>query len=114
MPIACALLMRRLPVSASRWSTVSRTPGFAHSDWFEIAWHEIAWHKHSSQEKQMTIRTGVSVLCGRCSSVLGWTALEPTREVLESDKSDVIPCRALDSLLRSARCGYPNTAWRRS
>jgi hypothetical protein len=36
MPIACALLMRRLPVSASRWSTVSRTPGFAHSDWFEI------------------------------------------------------------------------------
>ena len=34
---ACALLMRRLPVSGSRWSTVSRTPGFAHSDWFEIA-----------------------------------------------------------------------------
>src|SRR6516165_464619 len=40
--------------------------------------------------------------------------LEPIREVLESDESDVIPCRALDSLLRSARCGHPNTALRRT
>src|SRR5262249_54475787 len=39
---------------------------------------------------------------------------EPIREVLESDESDVIPCRALDSLLRSARCGHPNTALRRT
>src|SRR5262249_1640542 len=39
-------------------------------------------------------------------------SLEPIREVLESDESDVIPCRALDSLLRSARCGHPNTGLR--
>jgi hypothetical protein len=46
-----------------------------------------------------------------------WAAIafsEPIREVLESDESDVIPCRALDSLLRSARCGHPNTALRRT
>ena len=36
-------------------------------------------------------------------------ALEPIREVLESDESDVIHCWALDSLW-SARCGSPNTA----
>src|SRR5215468_5419724 len=35
--------------------------------------------------------------------------LEPIREVLESDESDVIPCWALDSL-ESARCGSPNSA----
>jgi hypothetical protein len=33
--------------------------------------------------------------------------LEPIREVLESDESDVIPCWALDSR-RSAPCGHPN------
>ena len=39
--------------------------------------------------------------------------LEPIREVLESDESDVIPCWVLDSRW-SARCGHLNTAWRRS
>jgi hypothetical protein len=37
--------------------------------------------------------------------------LEPIREVLESDESDVIHCWALDSL-ESARCGSLNTALR--
>jgi hypothetical protein len=41
------------------------------------------------------------------------TNLEPIREVLESDESDVIPCWVLDSRW-SARCGHLNTAWRRS
>ena len=40
-------------------------------------------------------------------------ALEPIREVLESNESDVIHCWALDSL-ESARCGSPNTALRRT
>jgi hypothetical protein len=39
--------------------------------------------------------------------------LEPIREVLESDESDVIHCWALDSL-ESARCGSLNTALRRT
>ncbi len=39
--------------------------------------------------------------------------LEPIREVLESDESDVIPCWALDSL-ESARCGSPNSALSRT
>src|SRR5215475_6621387 len=39
--------------------------------------------------------------------------LEPIREVLESDESDVIPCWALDSL-ESARCGSPNIALSRT
>jgi hypothetical protein len=69
MPIACALLMRRLPVSASRWSTVSRTPGFADSDWLDIA-----QHKYFSHEKQVTTRTAF-ILCGKCSSDLGRTTL---------------------------------------
>jgi hypothetical protein len=39
--------------------------------------------------------------------------VEPIREVLESDESDVIHCWALDSL-ESARCGSQNTALRRT
>jgi hypothetical protein len=39
--------------------------------------------------------------------------LEPIREVLESDESDVIHCSALGSL-ESARCGSLNTALRRT
>ena len=39
--------------------------------------------------------------------------LEPIREVLESDESDVIPCWALDSQ-RSAPCGHPNIAAQRN
>ena len=39
--------------------------------------------------------------------------LEPIREVLESDESDVIHCWALDSL-ESARCGSLNIALRRT
>src|SRR5215831_3105613 len=49
-----------------------------------------------------------------CGDGLQALPSEPIREVLESDESDVIPCRALDSLLRSARCGHPNTALRRT
>src|SRR5262245_38143802 len=41
------------------------------------------------------------------------SSLEPIREVLESDESDVIPCWALDSL-ESARCGSPNSALSRT
>src|SRR5262245_44968825 len=41
------------------------------------------------------------------------SVLEPIREVLESDESDVIPCWALDSL-ESARCGSPNSALSRT
>ena len=43
----------------------------------------------------------------------GVNLLEPIREVLESDESDVIHCWALDSL-ESARCGSLNTALRRT
>ena len=39
--------------------------------------------------------------------------LEPIREVLESNESDVIPCWAFDSQ-RNAPCGQPNIAARRT
>jgi hypothetical protein len=44
-----------------------------------------------------------------CIVGIVWLALEPIREVLESDESDVIHCWALDSRW-SARCGSLNTA----
>src|ERR1700704_2335269 len=36
MPVACTPRMRRSPVSASRWSTASRTLEFARLDWHEL------------------------------------------------------------------------------
>src|SRR5262245_1251744 len=58
------------------------------------------------------VRIVVGVAAGSTTDIVA-RLLEPIREVLESDESDVIPCWALDSL-ESARCGSPNSALSRT
>jgi hypothetical protein len=60
-----------------------------------------------------TIQDILSELSVVMAQVIELVPLEPIREVLESDESDVIHCWALDSL-ESARCGSLNTALRRT
>jgi hypothetical protein len=60
-----------------------------------------------------TIQDILSELSVVMAQVIELVPLEPIREVLESDESDVIHCWALDSL-ESARCGSLNIALRRT
>ena len=60
-----------------------------------------------------TIQDILSELSVVMAQVIELVPLEPIREVLESDESDVIHCWALDSL-ESARCGSLNTALQRT
>jgi hypothetical protein len=71
----------------------------------------FATHFHPARAPQGAVQLGGQVV--RTMRAIVRLTLEPIREVLESDESDVIPCWALDSL-ESARCGSPNNALSRT